>query len=62
MQSEWFDISTAPKDGTWILVARGTEQGVARWQPERFMWTLGAICSFVKPTHWQPLPAPPEAK
>jgi monoamine oxidase len=52
----WQPIETAPKD-CWILVARGSEQGVVRWIQDH--WTLGAMCSFVKPTHWQPLPEPP---
>lgn len=54
--SDWRDITTAPKDGTEILVARGRQMGVVFWRWER--WNLGVPAAyFDKPTHWQPLPS-----
>lgn len=57
----WRDISTAPKDGTEIL-ALGDQYG----RPVRFVaiwnglhWYAGWGDS-IQPTHFQPLPAPPE--
>lgn len=74
--SNWKDISTAPKDGTAVLI-------YARWdwdamcEPEDEYVALVAVYigeSFwtvtcnpysdraYKPTHWQELPPPPEIK
>ena len=66
--SEWQDIETAPKDGTMVLGARQclnktwdmtcvfyfAEDGEGAW------WDNNAdyICT---PTHWMPLPEPPNA-
>ena len=60
--SKWQDISTAPRDGTDVLVvgANGIMR-VAIWDT-----TVGAfranIHSYVKltATHWMPLPEPPK--
>lgn len=53
----WQDISTAPKDGTKVLL------WVPRWsvvvgsyQHSLMSWWDGDL---VAPTHWRPLPAPP---
>ena len=54
---EWQPIETAPTDGCWILVARGNQLGVARWNGSH--WSLGAMCYFNNPTHWMPLPPAP---
>lgn len=65
---QWRDISTAPKDGTAILLAVLGSSGkyaqqVGSWQVDRlndepdgweWPWTVG------RPTHWMPLPPPPE--
>ena len=56
----WQDISTAPKDGTPILVAdSGPYAFVVEWS-SRFRGWYGADKWIWEPTHWQPLPAPPK--
>jgi len=72
MGSEWKRIETAPMDGTNILAfARGqygprdVYYGVAQWavdgpgkiQPhvEGWFWPFA-----IRPTHWMPLPSPPD--
>lgn len=67
--SEWQSIKTAPKDGTDIVVLsrslgpvicafeRGAvmDVGFTAW---RVKWDGDYLAS--EPTHWMPLPAPPE--
>jgi hypothetical protein len=55
----WQPIDMAPKDGTWILVYRASNQGVAEWDAYKDHWRLAPFCYFDRPTHWRPLPAPP---
>lgn len=73
--SQWQDISTAPKDGTRILVygedvilscvygpffwEAGAPQGTEQLGWIQFDGQLGPD---VYPTHWMPLPPAPEAK
>ena len=65
--SEWRDISTAPRDGTWMLGwegPSGTSCGilVMRWKPEGSWFEEGWYDDGkrqAEPTHWMPLPAPP---
>lgn len=61
----WQDISTAPRDGT-DIVMYGTgyndkETFIGSW--EKNTWTAWySCCSYApraKPTHWMPLPSPP---
>lgn len=72
---KWQDISSAPKDGTWFLAFRPFHKGgysidVVRWReadhdphvrlPAGFggdEWMYPDRFNF--PTHWQPLPEPP---
>lgn len=70
--SQWQPISTAPKDGSKILVAMPEELvSIVYWNPNMkqprghlfFPW----VCEFGGnawrsdiPTHWMPLPSPPE--
>ena len=67
----WRDISSAPKDGTRIIIydpRYGPLEGL--WnEPDDYRgmsgnidwhdW-LGIDGEIYEPTHWQPLPAPPE--
>ena len=55
----WQPIETAPKDGTEILAWDGIEHKIARWdEPSGWFLSDWMRCY---PTHWQPLPAPPES-
>jgi hypothetical protein len=72
--SEWQAISTAPKDGTPVLLFEpGDDEGVCfhigrfartpgfRKRPARDGWVIASgWLAFDEPTHWMPLPAPPE--
>lgn len=66
--SEWQDISSAPKDGTWFL-AYNPNSSMA-WAPYQFCsWRTDYTgkgyfaeedtSEETEATHWQPLPAPP---
>jgi hypothetical protein len=76
-QEEWQDISTAPKDGTRILINEGNEDypEVVYWDPaygeEGFYrnhataWVNSSSEQIdEQPTHWKPLdlPTPPQSK
>ena len=62
---EWQPIESAPKDGTWILTWTRditNMEGpwlVVRWNGKEW---VDAVAGFYEPTHWQPLPAPPETR
>lgn len=66
----WQDISTAPKDGTPILITRPTSYPaeeayhVVRWEEVDGFWFChdGKFDTWLRgpdPTHWMPLPAAP---
>ena len=68
----WQDISTAPKDGTPVLLYGRLEGEVSGdWDGEHVAigsflyerWSVDATdyyeVTVVNPTHWQPLPQPP---
>lgn len=65
---EWRGMESAPKDGTWVLVI-DSEYGdhggafVARYT-EAFSgsWLINTshVPHVVYPTHWMPLPTPPQ--
>lgn len=58
--AEWQPIETAPKDGTKILAFnKWGEYGVAEWVESQQCWFAG-YDDFTAPTHWMPLPEPPE--
>lgn len=60
---EWQPIETAPKDGTFILVA---VPGDVKTHIMLVWWVDGWCFDMTKtpitgtPTHWQPLPKPPK--
>lgn len=56
---EWQPIETAPRDGTLVLCWLNIG-GHALVYRHRSAWRTGPIGEAVKPTHWQPLPAPPK--
>lgn len=60
----WQDISTAPRDGTWILITNTSNWGgkyrkvrEARWNKRDSSW--GPFTTSNSITHWMPLPPPP---
>jgi hypothetical protein len=72
--SDWQPIETAPKDGTWLLLAGGKCEGdegdegrivSGQWaggtDPRwQFAWyDSGYYGEYSDPSHWMPLPAPP---
>ena len=77
-QDQWQPIETAPKDGTYILcIVNNSRPSIVHWgcyfdkgmfgcDPETFMseeefedyWNNVSY----EPTHWMPLPTPPEPK
>lgn len=78
--SDWRPIETAPRDGTWVLLACPKTQlelcvsmgsyyrEEERAENGRFIggeWTApdwdGSVSGYLEPTHWMPLPEPPEA-
>ena len=64
--TDWKNIRTAPKDGTWILAinvkTNATRQHVVQYKIGKFPWVTGsAPMDFVAGlTHYQPLPEPPK--
>ncbi len=66
----WQDISTAPKNGTEILVVKmGFIPAVAWWDVHQEGWHHCQECQYSDEsrtswdlTHWMPLPSPPEAQ
>lgn len=80
--ADWQPISSAPKDGTRLLLWCSTRNDaddrlyieqicdgehvdaaqIGFWDENEFNGVAGWVTEFIgKPTHWQPLPAPPEA-
>jgi hypothetical protein len=66
---QWMPIETAPKDGTDILVAYGSSVGwmnIVKWHEKKSGWRW--VCSYThkrlwnNPTHWLPLPQPPQQR
>ena len=60
--SEWQPISTAPKDGEWILLyeERDDEHAIECGFFDCGDWYGPDHIYTIYPTHWQPLPEPPE--
>ena len=62
----WQPIETGPKDRTELLLWNGEHRVCSFWSrddldPERTSqgWVTD-ICDLKEPTHWMPLPSPPE--
>lgn len=60
---KWEPIETAPKDGRQVLLANGAHVDQGWWEDDDgetgwFSW----LCFPAKgePTHWMPLPEPPQ--
>jgi hypothetical protein len=58
---EWLPIESAPMDIDVLLYADG-ECVVAGWFEARDDWETSDLRTVLHPTHWMPLPAPPEGK
>lgn len=67
-QDQWLPISSAPRDGTEIILSSFVktdfllnDMGICYWRDDEVMqgWTWGCERAFQNPTHWQPLPQPP---
>ncbi|WP_427916320.1 DUF551 domain-containing protein [Stenotrophomonas maltophilia] len=60
----WKPISSAPRDGTEVLLWDGSGQAVCHWDGKH--WALiytgwhAVDSQFDDPTHWMPLPEPPK--
>ena len=70
--SAWQDIETAPKDRTLWLVEDGALSGLrvahqemGWWVPDKRYEAGGywqGVSNILAPTHWMPLPDPPEVR
>ena len=60
--TEWQPIETAPKDGVFVLITDGDVVQIGYYEDHLMAWRSDAAqCRlWSDPTHWQPLPAPPE--
>lgn len=61
----WQDIATAPNDGTHIMLFRPEIQFIGYYGGSNSGWRInaqGQPSLWPLPTHWMPLPAPPEDK
>lgn len=62
-RADWRPIETAPKDGTDILIWSRAGREIGKYLAGREAW-LGHGdngSGWRTPTHWQPLPEPPDA-
>lgn len=66
IEEKWLLIATAPRDGTEILLWDGQSRIPGRWsslEPAEYPWLLSFSAGAWRhdvPTHWMPLPDPPE--
>lgn len=63
----WQDIASAPKDGTDVLgYGPHDEKGhyieVVHYWTEQKHWPIKWMHGHHAPTHWRPLPAPPDGE
>lgn len=61
---EWKTIDTAPKDEEILIFVYGGTIGVGQYRGDS-LWSIhcgdGCCWSCHKPSHWMPIPLPPEA-
>ncbi len=57
--TDWQPIETAPRDGTRVLVWAHDRAWTADRCSEGVPDFWDSDGTFIQPTHWQPLPAPP---
>lgn len=60
----WLPISSAPKDGTILLLINMNQSkgmAVSWWSSWRKVWITSGGVEIHQPTHWMPLPPPPQA-
>ena len=69
LETQWNPISSAPKDGRWIMICRAGHDEVllSYWHRLHGAWwgqggTAGTWEKWEKATHWKPLPSPPEVE
>ncbi len=64
-RNAWEPISTAPKDGLLVLTFAIVDSETGNWNMKiSCRWEVGGPWlnwAPAKPTHWRPLPKPPEA-
>lgn len=61
--SPWMPIETAPRDGTRIHIINDRGQFIVEWEDDWWRVENGKMYASLRgdePTHWQPLPQPPE--
>lgn len=61
----WQPIETAPKDGSHVLLYRPEIQFIGYYGGDNSGWRINAPLlpsMFPIPTHWMPVPKPPEVK
>jgi len=62
---QWQPIETAPKDTSqYILASRTTGRAywIVFWHPMKDGWFIPGANTSVCPTHWMPLPEPPQSQ
>lgn len=62
--ARWFDISTAPRDGTRVLVKGPWTDKDGEYITENYVWrgekwTITYMTGYGEPTHWRPIQNPP---
>ena len=58
----WQDISTAPKDGTTLLLKGDDWTRTAYWAVRIGTWVVDCVVPLSPPKFWMPLPPVPETK
>lgn len=66
-EARWRPIESAPKDGTWLLVAGKTFRTsanlmICRWDGRDWESADDGYGAYIEPTHWQPIMPPLAAR